>query len=68
MRKTDNFTTFMCRLSRYLGASRSRNPQDQKQTCTGIVLSFTCLMTYCVCVLNVITVRNESCTPIGGNS
>jgi hypothetical protein len=34
----DNLTTFMCRLSGYLGASSSRNPQGLSRPVMGLLL------------------------------
>ena len=41
VRRTDKLTTFMCRLSRNLGASTSWNPLLPVQACNGIALPFT---------------------------
>jgi hypothetical protein len=40
VRRADNLTTFMCRLSRNSGASNSWNPQGPVQACSGKALLF----------------------------
>ena len=40
MRRADNLTTFMCRLSWNLGASTSRNPQGLSRPVMGLLYLF----------------------------
>ena len=44
MLRADNFTTFMCRLSRNMGTSTSWNPLGLQWACRRIILSFTAVL------------------------
>jgi hypothetical protein len=71
VRRADNITTFICRLSRNLGASASQKSQDLSRPAQGLLyldksgFSTMIILLYCKTYAEVLNVNEGYCTTLG---